>query len=229
MKENTLTEHDDLLPRLTVTGAVTERIRRKILTGAFEEGAYIRQEDLAEELGVSRLPIREAIRQLAAEGLITLLPHRHARVSTISPAELTELVELRLWVEPSLVRLAIQSATEAQIMAMERILAELQATSPDDSVALTEVNCRLHVSFCMPSNRRRSVELVETLLQNTGRYRVKMMRAGGQKQASADHQEILECFRCRDPERGAALVRKHIVDWHNFVKSLDAGLSQAAS
>lgn len=222
-------DQDDTLARVTVTSAVTERIRRKILTGAIQEGELIRQENLATEMGVSRLPIREALHQLSVEGLVTILPHRQARVSVITPEVLTELVELRLWIEPNLVRLAIQAATKRQIAVMERILEEFKDSPANDNVALTDINRRLHVSFCAPAGRPRALELIETLLQNMGRCRIKMMSAGGDQQASLDHDEILNCFRCRDPEKGASLVRKHIVDWHNFVKSLDLEATPTAA
>src|SRR5213596_2959 len=88
-----------------------EALRERILRGDFPEGEPLRQDALADELGVSRIPVREALRQLEAEGLVTFSPHRGAVVSTLSIQEIIELFELRAEIESDLMRRAIPLMT----------------------------------------------------------------------------------------------------------------------
>src|SRR5260370_42697806 len=108
--------------RVTLSNSVADAIRNQILTGALRDGEPIKQDDLAEELGVSRIPVREALRQLSAEGLIDLSPHRSASVKGLSQAELLERIELRLWFEPRIIKVAIEKCTASHIRRAEAIL-----------------------------------------------------------------------------------------------------------
>src|SRR3954467_6624572 len=102
-----------LLPiqRQTLTGMTTDAIRERILRGRFPEGRPLRQDKIGIELGVSRIPVREALRQLEAEGLVTFNPHRGAVVSVLSLKEIRELFELRAEIEGDLLRRAIPRMT----------------------------------------------------------------------------------------------------------------------
>ena len=94
-------ERDSPANRTTVTHSVTDAMRRMILDGQLGEGDPIRQDDIASQPGVSRIPVRQALQQLANEGLVDLSPHRRACVSSRSDEELIERIELRLWIEPN--------------------------------------------------------------------------------------------------------------------------------
>ncbi|MEO8622727.1 MAG: GntR family transcriptional regulator, partial [bacterium] len=99
----------DIVPlrRQTLTGMTLDALRDRILRGGFPEGEPLRQDAIAEELGVSRIPVREALRQLEAEGLVTFNPHRGAVVTTLSLQEIAELFELRADIESDLLRRSI--------------------------------------------------------------------------------------------------------------------------
>src|SRR5215212_9900740 len=101
--------HPRVVPiqRQTIASMTLEAVRERILRGDYPEGEPLRQDALAEELGVSRIPIREALRQLEAEGLVTFNPHRGAIVSTLSLAEIDEIFSLRADIESDLVRRAV--------------------------------------------------------------------------------------------------------------------------
>jgi DNA-binding GntR family transcriptional regulator len=208
----------DIVPRATLASGVVDRIRRKILSSEFPEGAVLKQDELAIEMGVSRIPVREALRELAAEGLVTLMPHHRACVSQLTSDELRDLVDLRLWIEPNLVRLSIEVCTDAHIEKASQILAEFCAIPDEDPAAWSDANCRFHVALCEPSGRDRAVKIVENLLKNTSRYRTKIVISGGRDTAHSDHSEILEMFKRRDSIAGASLLRKHILDWHSQLK-----------
>jgi DNA-binding GntR family transcriptional regulator len=87
------------------------------------EGSPLRQDAIAEELAVSRIPVREALRQLEAEGLVTVQPHRGATVSSLSPAEIDELFDLRASIEPNLLRLAVPRLGSDEYERAEAVLA----------------------------------------------------------------------------------------------------------
>src|SRR4051812_530007 len=95
------------IQRQTVAGMTVEALRERILRGDYPEGEPLRQDALADELGVSRIPVREALRQLEAEGLVTFNPHRGAVVSSLSLEEIDELFELRAKIESDLLRRAV--------------------------------------------------------------------------------------------------------------------------
>jgi DNA-binding GntR family transcriptional regulator len=95
------------LKRPTVVSMTADALRERILRGDYAEGVPLRQDAIAQDLGVSRIPVREALRQLEAEGLVTFSPHRGAVVSSLSLKEIRELFELRAEIESDLLRRAI--------------------------------------------------------------------------------------------------------------------------
>src|SRR5438874_11719461 len=99
------------IQRQTVAGMTVDALRERILRGDYPEGEPLRQDALADELGVSRIPVREALRQLEAEGLVTFSPHRGAVVSSLSLDEIVELFELRAEIETDLLARAIPRTT----------------------------------------------------------------------------------------------------------------------
>src|SRR5215207_2202456 len=103
------------IQRQTIASMTIEALRERILRGDYPEGEPLRQDALADELGVSRIPVREALRQLEAEGLVTFNPHRGAVVSSLSLPEIAELFELRAEIECDLLRRAIPNTTSEQL------------------------------------------------------------------------------------------------------------------
>src|SRR4029079_610765 len=97
--------------RQTIASMTVEALRERILRGDYPDGEPLRQDALADELGVSRIPVREALRQLESEGLVTFQPHRGAVVSTLSLDEIVELFELRAEIESDVLRRAVPLMT----------------------------------------------------------------------------------------------------------------------
>lgn len=117
------------IQKRTVAGGVADAIRQRIIRGDLAPGAPIRQELVAHELGVSRIPLREALAQLAAEGFVSLSPHRGAVVAQLSAAEIEELLELRALLEGDLLRRAVPNMREADFATLDAILDEGRAAS----------------------------------------------------------------------------------------------------
>src|SRR5262245_5445046 len=121
------------IPRQTLTTAVADRLRDKILRGEFREGEQLRQHAIADELAVSRIPVREAFRQLEAEGLIKIIDHRGAIVAALSPEEIEELFDIRAALESVTLRQAVPRLTDDDLARAEKALEVYEKALGDES------------------------------------------------------------------------------------------------
>src|SRR5215510_12690282 len=143
---------DSGLPlKRTIADQVAELVRQRILTGQLKGGQPIRQEHLAAELGVSRIPLREALKQLAAEGFVAIASHKGAVVAELSVQEVEELFEIGLKLETWILQLAIPALTERDISALEKNVEEQRR--PDILPRWGDVNWRFHEIMYLPANR----------------------------------------------------------------------------
>lgn len=200
------------LRRQTVATMTLEAIRDRILRGDYPEGAPLRQDALAEELGVSRIPVREALRQLEAEGLVTINPHQGATVSTLSIDEVQELFELRALIETDLLKRAAPRLTEADLDRAEEILGKFSAAFEEGDVGRWgRLNWHFHSALLGPANRPLSMGVAESLQNQSDRYmRLQLSLTSGQERAGDEHRAILEAVRAGDADRACALLAAHI-------------------
>jgi DNA-binding GntR family transcriptional regulator len=203
-----------VLERKTVAEAAAEELRMRILSGALQEGAQLRQEILAAELGVSRIPLREALRLLEGEGLVTIVPHRGAVVSVLSPDEIGELFDLRLLIEPDLIRRAVPHMGPDDLREAEGTLAGYKAALEQRDVgAWGRLNTRFHLALYRPARRPRSFALAQTLLDQTDRYtRMQLLLTEGQLRAQQEHEGLLTACRRGEFEQAGSLLELHIRD-----------------
>ncbi|WP_306226712.1 GntR family transcriptional regulator [Bosea beijingensis] len=200
--------------RQTVAGAAVNELRRRILSGAVAAGEALRQDALAREFGISRIPIREAFRQLAAEGLVTLHPHRGAVVTALSALDIAELFDLRAILEPDLIRRAVPRLCEGDFARAEALLADYSAAiARGDTEAYGELNREYHLSLYGASGRTQTLELVRMLLANTDRYtRVQLaMSDGATARAKHEHAALLAYCRAGNAEEAARLTLEHVL------------------
>lgn len=146
--------------RQSLTGQITDLVRQRIISGQLPAGTPLRQEKLAAELGVSRVPLREAIRQLEAEGLVVSELHKGTVVSSLSREELEELFELRVQLETWLFSLAIPRMTEADFALADAVLAETAAKATVETWG--DYNWRFHSSLLAPSGRSMALKQLQT-------------------------------------------------------------------
>ena len=199
--------------RQTVASMTLEAIRDGILHGNYTEGEPLRQDALAEELGVSRIPIREALRQLETEGLVTFNPHRGAIVSTLSLEDIEEVFELRASIEPDLMRRATPHRTPRQLDLADDVLDRYAvALRTGDVAKWGELNWQFHASLYAPAERPITMNIVQRLHQQSDRYlRMQLALTHGETRANDEHRAIAAAARARDTKRAAALVRDHIL------------------
>jgi DNA-binding GntR family transcriptional regulator len=202
----------DAIQRSTVVDQVANALRARILSGRLPEGGQLRQEILAAELGVSRIPLREAFRRLEAEGLLTIAPHRGAVVSVLSLEEIAELFDLRVMIEPDLIARACPGLSDSALAHSAKILADYGlAFAQRDVVAWGTLNTAFHLSLYQPANRPRSLGLAQSLLDQTDRYtRMQLLLTSGQSRAEDEHAALLRACRNRDAARAANLLAQHI-------------------
>lgn len=198
--------------RVTIADATTDQLRRAIISGELPDGTPLRQDALATELGVSRIPVREALARLAAEGLAANSPHKGYVVTALSREEILELFELRTMLEPELLRLAIPNMSQADLSEAESILMSYNADiDRADIQSWGEHNLRFHMALYAPSLRRKTLEIVRGLLVNTDRYTRLVLTLGtGVAQAKEDHGGLLELCRRKAVNQAEALIRDHI-------------------
>jgi len=190
-----------------------QALRERILRGDYPDGEPLRQDALADELGVSRIPVREALRQLEAEGLVTFNPHRGAVVSTLSLEEIEELFELRADIECELLRRAIPSTTAPDLARATDVLDEFDAAlDAGESERWGPLNWRFHSALYMPARRNLTMGVLQKLHQHSDRYfRMHVVLARGGARANLEHRQITDAVREQDVKTALGLLRKHIL------------------
>jgi DNA-binding GntR family transcriptional regulator len=188
----------------TAQDMVAEGLRLGILSGALESGQPLRQEQIAKDFEVSTVPVREALRQLAGEGLVTLLPNRGARVSKVSYEEAKEITEIRFALESLALKLSIPNMTEEDFRRAEEILDLCDAE--ENPAAYAALNWRFHTVLCEPAHRPRLTAMIRSLHASfdlyARRYPAAWMRL--KVPAQQQHRQILEA--CRRGDAAAAVV-----------------------
>ncbi|PXA88169.1 GntR family transcriptional regulator [Caulobacter sp. D4A] len=194
----------------TLSDQTYEIVRRRILTGAMPPGAAVRQDTIAGELGVSKIPLREALSRLEQDGLLNSYPNRGYVVRPASTEEASEVFALRLKLEPGATAEASRKAGPEDHVRAEAALAALETElgKPDgDHVAF---NHAFHMSLVRPGGHITS-QLVERLQILSERYvRIHLEPFGRDERASREHRQILEAWKAGDAATVEAVVAEHI-------------------
>jgi DNA-binding GntR family transcriptional regulator len=198
------------LLRKTAVELVEDELRARIMSGSLLPGAALRQEALSEELGVSRIPIREAIRLLSSEGLVDLVPHKGAYVSMVSQEEVQELFDLRLRLEPWLFEQAVLRITEADLDQAASIAETMNNVSDAD---WGKLNWVLHEHLYRAAARPTAMNIVRALHEKTERYlRFQVVNTPIRQQAHDEHMALIKLCRPRQAEEAKLAMQKHISD-----------------
>ena len=195
----------------TRDGYVAERLRRAILRGHFKPGERLDQNEIAELLNVSRSPVREALRTLAAEGLVEVYPHRGAVVAELSPAEFEEISIIRVVLESMAARLAAPHIDDERIALLKDILAELDCTTDLDR--WVELNRRFHNTIYQAVHRPRLLSFIENLRITMTPY-IRQYIASDEhlNAARIGHRRILEACINRDDKLAQEETERHLKD-----------------
>lgn len=194
-----------------LTELVVSALRERILSGGMPPGERLVEGKLSEELGVSRMPVREALRQLAAEGLVTIEPRRGASVTSFSQQQMRELVEVRATLEGLNAKLAAQRHDDQQIAEMERILEEgtrVSQSGADDAVMLM-MNQRFHDALGSIAANSILQDIMRSLRDRTALLFAPINRSRG-PQNWDEHAAILRAVINGDAELASLLAMRHV-------------------
>ena len=201
----------------SLRGRVFRRLREDILSGVYQEGDELREITIGEELGVSRTPVREALRQLELEGLVTIIPNKGAYVTGISRKDVADIYQIRSMLEGMCARWATEHITEKQIEELEEVLLlsefHLRKKNEGQAEQVTELDGKFHKILYEASNSR----ILEHVLSDFHKY-VQMARAMSvgekdrAKKSINEHREILEAIKKHDGEMAGKLANRHILN-----------------
>ena len=199
---------------LTIAQTVAAQIREQILRREIKGGEPLRQDAIAKAFGTSIIPVREALRQLEAEGLVELKTHRGAVATELTLDKALEWIHLRRLIEVDLIGAAIDKITDADIALAERVLGEFDRAM-DQRVEIeqwSDYNFQLHSALYAPANKPETMKIVEVLHTKCDRYiRLQLSSGDHIERAELEHQELIEHCRKRDKRAAKSLLHKHIV------------------
>ncbi|HEX4360571.1 MAG TPA: GntR family transcriptional regulator [Pseudonocardia sp.] len=208
---------------LTRAGAVAQRLRELITAGELPLGSRLRQNEIAERLGVSSTPVREAFLLLAREGLVHQDTHRGAVVFSPTAADVEENYELRIALECLAVELAAKQIGPRQLDELDALLVRMNEAPRTDVDLHTKVlNRQFHTMIYRAADRPKLLEMIDTLRDTATIYQALLIQPTVSKDyldaVRAEHQELIAALRARAPKRAARAVRAHIE--HNYAETM---------
>jgi len=211
------------IPRQSLAAAVVERLREKILSGELPEGEQLRQETIAAEYEISRIPVREALSHLAGEGLVKIVGNRGAVVAALSPDEIMQLFETRAVLESYILRQAIPNITDEDLQRAENILVHYEQSLEHSAEVKSwgRWNWNFHSALYGPANRPVMLSFLETLNMQCDRYtRLHLVVTRDLHRAGKAHRELLDVCRKRNPDAAADALWRHIMDAGEYLREL---------
>jgi len=196
------------LVRKTAVQLVADEVRSRILAGTLQPGSVLRQEALADELGVSRIPLREAIRLLSSEGLVHLVPHKGAYVAALSSDEALEFFQLRLKLEPWLAEIAAASIGEPELKQAERIVRQMDRCGVE---AWGRLNWEFHELLYRAADRPITLDIVRSIHEKSERYfRFHVLSPSIREESHREHMELIALCRARQGRAVHKALQTHI-------------------
>lgn len=220
MKEDNLQVNmDEFLPLRDV---VFNTLRRGILTGELKPGERLMEIHLANRLGVSRTPIREAIRKLELEGLVKMIPRRGAEVANITEKSLKDVLEVRQALEQLAIRLACVRITEEEKQLLKKRLQDCERVMrTGDTSAIAKADVAFHDTIVVASGNDRLVQLVNNLSEQMYRYRFEYIKdVSKHSQIIREHSRMYEYIVHNQGEQATDVVRIHIENQERAVMDL---------
>lgn len=196
----------------TLSAAIADRLRAAILAGAHAAGAQLRQDALAAEFGVSRIPVREALFQLDAEGLVEIVPHKGAVVSGLSMDEVDDVFDLRVVLERRLLADSIPRMTRDDFARIDAARHAFEAKIASGEIAGTgSLNAEFHMALYAAARLPRTAAIVAGLLRTSERYtRLQLASTRGLAKAGREHRDLAALCRSGDARAAGELLAAHI-------------------
>lgn len=211
-----------LITRLTMAEQAFQFLRQAILSNQILPGEELKESDIAEQLSISRTPVREAIRMLEAEGLVARQPYRHGVVARRSLEDMVNAFHIRIALEAYAARLAAAAISAEQIDVLEQICQHLDtSTASGDLEGLSRGGQAFHSQLVQVCGNPRIADHIQQVNEYIHSYRVRLYDASTYKAANlVDHRHILEALRSRDGDLADRLMRDHLVCALNIIRAL---------
>lgn len=188
---------------------ITQALRAAILQGRYQSGEPLRQDRIAEEFGISKIPVREALVQLRTEGLITFSPNRGAVVAELSQEEVDEIYTMRIALETQALFRAIPGLHTSDLIRAQGVL-DIMDTE-NDQARWSELNWEFHATLYQAARMPRLLATIEMLHNNVARYLViYLKKLGAQPVSQKEHRAILDAIRQRQAQRAVDLLQQHL-------------------
>jgi DNA-binding GntR family transcriptional regulator len=203
-----------VIERRSIPESIRDSLQERILNGDFREGDTLGQETIAEEYGVSRIPVREALRQLEAQGLVAVQTYKGAVVTSIPTEQVQELFELRALLECDVLSHAIPRLTDQDVVEARALLNELdESYRRADMANWGRLNWAFHRRLYAPAGRAQTLIVLQGINLQVERYiRLHLLMTDGIGEAEREHREILRLCALRDAEGAVTFLRAHILD-----------------
>ena len=193
----------------TVRMIVADKLREAILHGMLKGGQRLSQDEIAQQFCVSRMPVREALRQLESEGLVVFLPRRGATVAQLSPDDVQQLYEIRIYLELLAIRHAVDNFDKQTANSLHELLQKMEAE--DDPLKWVALNRLFHMQILEPSHRPHLLSMIGTLRDNTERYmRIYFSVMGKRNESHQEHLELLSCCQQGNKDKAQQLLSAHL-------------------
>ena len=197
---------------LPLRDVVFNTLRQAILKGELEPGERLMEIQLAGRLGVSRTPVREAIRKLELEGLVVMIPRKGAEVASITEKSLRDVLEVRKALEELAAELACQRMTEEEIVEAEKQLENFKKeVQSNDVTKIAEMDVEFHEMIYMGTKNERLIQMLHNLREQMYRYRMEYIKDQEKRNTLVEeHMEIINRIKNHDIEAAKEASRKHI-------------------
>ncbi len=193
----------------TISETIAASLRKQILTGEIKSSQPLRQDEIADRFGVSKIPVREALVQLKAEGLVDFFPNRGAVVSGLSAAEADEIYVMRVALETAVLERAIPHLTVANFQQADALLTALDQEA--DPAQWSELNWAFHATLYSPARMPRLLDTIHTLHVNVARYLILYLnQMDFQNVSQQEHRAILNVCRFGQTQQAADLLTAHL-------------------
>ena len=191
---------------------IYDQVRERILSGELKPGGPVRQDALAGALGVSKIPVREALARLESDVLVQLNPRRGFEVPPLTAAEAEEVFELRLLIEPAAAGLGSRMAGDADRQVAYAALGALDAAMREEGAPSSDLNRDFHLALVRPADRPLTTSLVDRLHTLAERYvRAHLAPEGRAQRARREHAELLQAWMLGHSDEVEARLSEHII------------------
>ena len=194
----------------SISEAVTDTLRSAILIGQLKPGQKLPQAEIAEQLGVSRIPLRDALRRLEVEGLVIMDDRRGARVAEVSMEELDEIFQMRILLEPTCAEAAVGRLSDQEAERLIKLLVAMDETDTVEPLHAMGARRAFYQELYSMSGRPRITETILQLRDHVSRFHVLRHDDG----CIHAHQALRKCIENRDGKSAGKVVRDHLVEAH---------------